>query len=210
MLLVLLVGKSNLVSQDLRFNAIPLYLSRPLRRFDYFLGKLGVIGFFVGLVSIVPPVLAYVIGVGFSMDSNVFHDTGHLLFASIAYGLVIVVSAGTLMLAFSSLSKNSRIVGAAWIGIWIISNVMGGVLRDTVRQDWCPIVSYQNDLLRIREALLDSSTARIKLRRLDDRTLTQQVTRPGLIGRASEQSPGGEVSLEPLTNGPSRAAAPGR
>ena len=42
MLLILLVGP-NLISQDLRFNALPLYFSRPLRRIDYFLGKLGVI-----------------------------------------------------------------------------------------------------------------------------------------------------------------------
>ena len=40
MILVLLVGP-DLISQDLRFNAIPLYLSRPVRRFEYFLGKLG-------------------------------------------------------------------------------------------------------------------------------------------------------------------------
>src|SRR5436190_8019187 len=38
-ILVLVVGPS-LVSRDLRFNAFPLYFSRPLRRFDYFLGKL--------------------------------------------------------------------------------------------------------------------------------------------------------------------------
>ena len=43
MIVVLLVGP-NLISQDLRFNALPLYFSRPLRRIDYFLGKLGVIG----------------------------------------------------------------------------------------------------------------------------------------------------------------------
>ena len=42
MVLVLLVGP-NLISQDLRYNALPLYFSRPLRRIDYFLGKLGVI-----------------------------------------------------------------------------------------------------------------------------------------------------------------------
>jgi ABC-2 type transport system permease protein len=42
MLLVLLVGPS-LISQDLRFNALPLYFSRPLRRIDYFFGKLGII-----------------------------------------------------------------------------------------------------------------------------------------------------------------------
>ena len=38
MLLVLLVGP-DLISQDLRFNAIPLYFSRPVRRIDYFLGQ---------------------------------------------------------------------------------------------------------------------------------------------------------------------------
>ena len=45
MVLILLAGP-NLISQDLRFNAMPLYFSRPLRRIDYFLGKLGVIGTF--------------------------------------------------------------------------------------------------------------------------------------------------------------------
>ncbi len=40
MVLVLIVGP-NLISQDMRFNAMPLYLSRPLTRFDYFAGKLG-------------------------------------------------------------------------------------------------------------------------------------------------------------------------
>src|SRR5581483_9498926 len=45
MLLVLTVGP-DLVSQDLRFNAMPLYFSRPIRRLDYFLGKLGVIAVF--------------------------------------------------------------------------------------------------------------------------------------------------------------------
>src|SRR5262245_27065582 len=38
MVLVAVVGP-NLISQDLRFNAIPLYFSKPLRRIDYFLGK---------------------------------------------------------------------------------------------------------------------------------------------------------------------------
>src|SRR5262245_35148857 len=61
MILVLLVGPS-LISQDLRFNALPLYFSRPLRRIDYFIGKLGVVGYFLGLVLIVPTLVAYLLG----------------------------------------------------------------------------------------------------------------------------------------------------
>jgi ABC-2 type transport system permease protein len=180
MLLVLLVGP-NLISQDLRFNAIPLYFSRPLRRIDYFAGKLGVIATFVALVSIVPPVLAYLIGVAFSLDVSVFRDTGHLLVASVVYGGVIVLSAGTMMLAISSLSRNSRMVGAIWIGLWIVSGVSADILTTTVRQNWCPTVSYLNDLLRIREAMIDTASARAKIRELTN--VGQRQPRAGIIRR---------------------------
>ena len=125
MILVLLVGP-DLISQDLRFNALPLYLSRPLRRIDYFVGKLGVIAAFLGLVIIVPCLLAYALGLLFSLDLTIMRDTFRLLLASIAYGLVIIVSAGTLVLALSSLSRNSRYVALFWLGLWIVS----GICRD--------------------------------------------------------------------------------
>ena len=61
MFLVLLVGPE-LISQDLRFNAMPLYFARPVRRRDYFLGKLGVIAVYLSAVMIFPVLLAYVLG----------------------------------------------------------------------------------------------------------------------------------------------------
>ena len=129
MIVVLLVGP-NLISQDLRFNAIPLYFSRPLRRFDYFAGKLGVIAFYLVAVAILPAVIAYVLGVGFSLDAKVIPDTHRILFAGVGYGLLIVLSAGTLMLALSSLSRNSRYVSGFWIGVWFISSILAGVISE--------------------------------------------------------------------------------
>src|SRR5262245_8919504 len=125
--LVLVVGPS-LVSRDLRFNAFPLYFSRPLRRFDYFLGKLGVIGFFLMAIAILPAVVAYVLGIAFSLDLGVIRDTHQLLWGSILYGLVIAVSAGTLMLAMSSLSRRSIYVGLAWAGFCILTLTLSGIL----------------------------------------------------------------------------------
>jgi ABC-2 type transport system permease protein len=127
MLIVVIVGP-NLVSRDLRYNALPLYFSRPLTRLDYFLGKLGVIAALVAAVAVVPAVAAYVLGVCFSLDLSVIRDTWRLLPASILYGLVIVVSAGTLMLALSSLSRRSLYVGIAWVGLWVISTAVSAVL----------------------------------------------------------------------------------
>jgi ABC-2 type transport system permease protein len=135
--LVLIVGP-NLVSRDLRFNALPLYFSRPLRRVDYFLGKLGVIGFFLAATLVVPAVGAYLLGLAFSLELGVVRDTHRLLWAGVLYGLVITVSAGTLMLALSSLSRRSVYVGLAWAGLVFLSHMLAsalvGIRGDTERR----------------------------------------------------------------------------
>ncbi len=127
LLLVTLTGP-NLISLDLRYNALPLYLSRPITRLDYFLGKLGVIAVLVAAVAVLPTMAAYLLGVCFSLDLTVVRDTWRLLPASILYGLVIVVSAGTLMLALSSMSRRSLYVGLTWVGLCVISWMVAGVL----------------------------------------------------------------------------------
>ena len=128
MILVLMVGPS-LISQDLRFNALPLYFSRPVRRIDYFVGKLGVIGFFLGLVTVVPGVIAWLLGVLFSLDFSVIFDTAHILLGVIVYGLVETLSAGLLILAMSSLTRNSRYVGALWAGFWLLTSTVSAGLH---------------------------------------------------------------------------------
>jgi ABC-type transport system involved in multi-copper enzyme maturation permease subunit len=138
-LFLVLIAGPGLISRDLRFNALPLYFARPLTRLDYFLGKLGVIGALVAAVAVVPAVFAYVIGVCFCLDLTVVRDTYPVLLASVAYGLVVTLSVGTLMLALSSLTRRSLYVAIAWAGLWIISGTVGTVLtelhRETVRRE---------------------------------------------------------------------------
>ncbi len=59
-IVVLVVGPS-LVSADLRNRAMPLYLSRPLTRTDYVLGKLVVLGVLVSAITWAPGLLLFVI-----------------------------------------------------------------------------------------------------------------------------------------------------
>jgi ABC-2 type transport system permease protein len=187
MVLVLLVGP-NLISQDLRYNALPLYFSRPLRRTDYFLGKLGVIVALLGAVIIVPSFVAYVLGLLFSLDITILRDTSGILLASVTYGLVIAVSAGMLMLALSSLSRNSRYVALLWMGIWILTSTVSLVLVtihqeqrqheagvrsrvfwadekylnaeiEAAKSDWRPLISYTANLARVGERLLGTNAA---------------------------------------------------
>ena len=195
MVLILIVGP-NLISQDLRYNALPLYLSRPLRRRDYFLGKLGVIVGLLGMVIVVPPIFAYVLGMLFSLDLTILRDTFGILLACIGYGLVISVSAGMLVLALSSLSRNSRYIALFWLGIWIVSSAVSGVLqgvqaqqqfrreaqarerfdiaydaeaerRAASQRDWRPLVSYTANLSRIGQHLLDTDATWERLSRIE-------------------------------------------
>jgi ABC-2 type transport system permease protein len=163
MLLVLFVGPS-LISQDLRFNAVPLYFSRPLRRLDYFVGKLGVIGTYLSAVSIVPLLVAYLLGLCFSLDVTVIRDTARLLLVSVLYGVVVVVSAGTLMLALSSLSRNSRYVGAMWLAVWIVGDLVAlSLYNDGRGVRWGLLFSFTQNLKRLCGFLLDTDSAWTKL-----------------------------------------------
>ncbi len=136
MILILIVGPG-LISQDLRVNALPLYFSRPLRRVDYFLGKLGVISFFLGMVTILPTLIAWLFGLLFSLNLHVAVQTFSILVGALLYGLIICLSAGTLMLALSALSRNSRYVALFWLGLWfvtsVISTVLAGVHHEELR-----------------------------------------------------------------------------
>jgi ABC-2 type transport system permease protein len=185
MILVVMVGP-DLISQDLRYNALPLYFSRPLRRIDYFAGKLGVIVAFLGMVIIVPSLIAYVLGLLFSLDLTIIRDTFHILVASVVYGLVIALSAGLLMLALSSLTRNSRYISLMWFAVWIGSLAVSGILesanqqhrrhqarsmaqgnidellaaeREASRNNWRPLVSYTANLSRVGRQLVGTDAA---------------------------------------------------
>jgi ABC-2 type transport system permease protein len=186
MLLVLLAGPS-LISQDLRYNALPLYFSRPLRRIDYFFGKLGTVVGLLAMIAIVPGIIAYVLGLLFSLDATIIRDTYRILIASVAYGLCIAVSAGMLILALSALSRNSRYVALFWLAVWFVTGTVSLLLigfereqqmhrrfqrgvpfqRETMiaeqleaaKTDWRPVVSYTGNLTRLGDQMLGTRKA---------------------------------------------------
>ncbi len=211
MVLILFAGP-NLISQDLRFNALPLYFSRPLRRIDYVVGKLGVIVALLGSAIVVPAIAAYVLGMMFSLDITIFHDTFRILLSSVVYGLVISLSAGLLILALSSLSRNSRYVAMFWIGMWFITSSVAGVLeavnleqqshnvrraamsgdaadalaarQAAAERDWRPLVSYTANLRHIGECMLGTDRAWEMLIKLQPEN-TRQMSRLVVLGPQS-------------------------
>jgi ABC-2 type transport system permease protein len=182
MLLVLMVGP-NLISQDLRFNALPLYFSRPVRRIDYFLGKLGIITVFLGLIVIVPSMIAYGLGLLFSLDVTIIRDTFRLLLASVAYGVVISVSAGLLILALSSLSRNSRYVALFWLAILMVSGIVATVLNAVEHQQRARAFYANNADARSDRSTEDLLTEELEASKTNWRPLVSYTANLSRIGQ---------------------------
>lgn len=121
-LMVMVVGliAPPLISQDVRSRAFLLYFSRPLTRAEYLLGKLATLWAYLSLISTLPALALYVLGVLLSPNLSVVSATWDLPVRIVAATLVLMLPTSVLALCFSSLTQESRYAGFAWFAVWIL------------------------------------------------------------------------------------------
>jgi ABC-type transport system involved in multi-copper enzyme maturation permease subunit len=128
------------IADDRRANALQLYLSKPLTRTEYIIGRLApALGVLLG-VTFVPAMLLILLQIAFS-GSTAF--IGQNLFLIPAITLVsftqALLSACTIM-ALSSLSKSRRFVSIMYAGLIFFTAAMHQVLRTiTGNRAWAAI-----------------------------------------------------------------------
>jgi ABC-2 type transport system permease protein len=142
LVIVTAVGPS-LISEDLRARALQLYYSRPLTRVDYLAGKLLVVAVFVAMVTLVPALLLYVVGLVLSRSPLTAIETGRTLFGIVAGCAVTTLVTGALVLACSSLSRRSAYVAVAWASIVILSESAYVLVRDQTGVGWSYLLSIR-------------------------------------------------------------------
>src|SRR3954465_14153318 len=89
---------SILVGNDLRFDSLGFYLSKPLSRWHYLLGKGMAVAVFINLLTTLPA-LALFVQYGLVESWDYFFDSGHLALGILGYGAVLTVSLTLLLLA---------------------------------------------------------------------------------------------------------------
>jgi ABC-2 type transport system permease protein len=124
-LMVVVIGivAPPLISQDLRTRAYLIYFSRPISRREYIAGKVGVVSFFLLMVSAVPALILYFAGLLLSPSITAVLSTWDLPLRIAAASVCLVLPTTLVALAISSLTLESRYAGFAWFAIWIIGNV---------------------------------------------------------------------------------------
>jgi len=139
----------DLISRDLRVRALQLYYSRPLTRTDYLLGKLMVVGVFVAMVTCVPAVLIYVVGVILSKSIHIVADTWPTLLGIFGACLLTTVVAGVIVLACSSLSRRSGYVALVWAMLLVLSDAAYGLVRKTMGLGWSHLLSVRANVAQV-------------------------------------------------------------
>ena len=126
--ITLYVG-SGLIANDRRANALQIYLSKPLTRVDYVVGKLSTLLIFLTFVTWVPGILLLLMQILFA-GSLAFLKANLFLFPAITvYSAVAVLMSAFTMLALSSLSKIRRFVAVMYAGLIFFTAAMYQALR---------------------------------------------------------------------------------
>ncbi len=124
--LILAVGPI-MISPDLRNNAMPLYLSRPLSKSGYIIGKLLVLLLLCSLVSWIPGVLL-ILFQAYLAEPGWLADNIHILVATIVTFLCWMVSLSLLAFAVSAFVKWKAMARMVFFGVIFIGSALGEVI----------------------------------------------------------------------------------
>lgn len=152
-LFVAVFAGAGLISNDLRANALQIYLSKPITRRDYLIGKLGILVFFLALPTLVPGLLLFLVAVLFKSNLEFLQEFYWVPGSIVAYSLVIMFSFALIMLAFSSLSRSSRFAGVNFIAIFFFSKILYGILSSILRSSRVAWISLGNNLTQVGDLL---------------------------------------------------------
>jgi ABC-2 type transport system permease protein len=155
-LLLTTFGGAGLVANDLRTGAILVYLSRPLTRRDYVIGKLCVLMALNLAVTLAPGLLLYGVACALAPAQFVTLELAWLGPAVALHALLLSLSLSLAALAVSALSKSGRVAGLAFFGLMIGLDIVQGIVGVIAR--WSPaiLMSVQACINAVGEALLGS------------------------------------------------------
>ena len=118
-----------LISRDQSNNALPLYLSRPLSRTEYVLGKMMVVAFLLSMMTWVPGLLVFVFQASLAgfvwLWSNLW-----MAWAIFAGSMAWIILLSLIALAVSSLVKWRVVASGAMAGLFFVPSAFGEIINN--------------------------------------------------------------------------------
>lgn len=144
---------SGLIANDRRANALQIYLSKPLTRAEYILGKFAILFTFLVLVTWLPAILLLLLQGAFAGSFAFLRQNLHLVPAITLFSLVQVLVATLSMLALSSMSNSSRFVAVMYAGIVLFTDAMFAAMRGILGSTGLSWISVPATLEQVGDAI---------------------------------------------------------
>ena len=138
--LVALVVGSGSIAADNRANALLVYLSKPITKVDYLLGKWMGLFLLIGSVSLIPSLLLYLFYLTTYFSDGFFRDNPTLVLRIFPATLIPAAIHASIILGISSFSRSPAMAGATYAGLLTVTGAavtatIGSVLFNRVMLD---------------------------------------------------------------------------
>lgn len=133
-MLLLAFAGSLLIGSDYQQGGLMFYLSRPIGRRHYIIGKLLAIGAVVLLITTVPAIVLYVEYGVFSKSLNYFEENPQILGGILGYGAVMSITLSLLLAAIASWVPRTVPLVMSWSCIFVLLPVLAEMM-DRVSDD---------------------------------------------------------------------------
>ena len=117
-----------LISRDMKNRAFLLYYSRPIKPWQYLLGKCSIVWVFLAGLTTLPALLLYLMGVALSPSISVVLVTWDLPIRILMASVVLCVPTTLFALMLSSLTRESIFASFGWFAIWIMGSVAYNIM----------------------------------------------------------------------------------
>lgn len=150
-LIAIALAIPHLITRDLSSNAMIVYASKAVGRFDYILGKFGTLFGLMLLTWLGPVLAAWLLGNFLSPNWGFFWHSRLALGHSLLFVGVSMVVLGILGLGVSASSGRARSTVSMWIALWLLGNGLVPIALQT--KPWLKFLSFKFNLDQIALAI---------------------------------------------------------
>jgi ABC-type transport system involved in multi-copper enzyme maturation permease subunit len=118
-----------LISRDLANNALPLYLCRPLSRFEYVLGKMAVVVFLLSCVTWIPGLLIFLFQASLAGFGWLWANLW-MVWSIFLGSMVWITLLSLIALAISALVRWRVVASGAMLGMFFVPSALGEIINE--------------------------------------------------------------------------------
>jgi ABC-2 type transport system permease protein len=128
----LTVGSAS-IAADNRANALLVYLSKPLTRTDYLIGKWMGVFLPLAALTVIPSLIMYLFFLVVYIGEGFLKENGLLIFKILFAALLLPALQTSIILGISAYSRSARMTGAIYAAFYFILLPLTGIVGEVVR-----------------------------------------------------------------------------